>query len=59
MKQNPNPDIAEQDQAFKGDNYVKMTGDYMALIQNEGFMNDFNKKAEESGAAINSLAMPS
>ena len=32
MKQNPNPDIAEQDQAFKGDNYVKMTGDYMALI---------------------------
>ena len=32
MKQNPNPNIAEQDQAFKGDNFVKMSGDYVNLI---------------------------
>ena len=45
MKENPNPDIAEEDQQFKGDNFVKMTGDYVNLIQSEGFMLQTNHKA--------------
>ena len=32
MKNNPNPNIPEQDQAFKVDNFVKMSGDYVNLI---------------------------
>jgi hypothetical protein len=35
MKENPNPD-GEGD--FKGDDFIKMTGDYVAFVQSEGFM---------------------
>lgn len=62
LKANPNPDIAEENQDFKGDNFVKISGDYINLIQSEGFMLDFNQKAqqlEQLGNSINTLGMPS
>ena len=59
MKANPNPHLPEQDQSFKGDNSVKISGDYVNLIQSEGFMLDFNKKAQEQGVSLNTLGMPS
>lgn len=45
MKENPNPFLPEDKQEFKGDNYQKITGDYLNLIQNEGFMLEMNKRA--------------
>jgi len=38
MKENPNPDLPESEQTFKGDNWVKFTGDAPKLIQAEAFM---------------------
>ena len=32
MKENPNPFLPEEKQEFKGDNYQKLTGDYLNLI---------------------------
>lgn len=61
MKANPNPHLAEQDQDFKGDNFVKISGDYINLIQNEGFMLDINKKSQQigNGLVTNMMGMPS
>lgn len=61
MKANPNPHLAEKDQDFKGDNFVKLSGDYLNLIKNEGFMLDINKKAQETGTGLvtNIIGMPS
>jgi len=36
MKDNPNPD--EPDSTYKGDNWVKFTGDAPKLMQMEAFM---------------------
>jgi hypothetical protein len=36
MKENPNPNNPDTD--YKGDNFVKMSGDYLNHIQSEGFM---------------------
>lgn len=36
MKENPNPD--QGDSTFKGDNWVKFTGDAPKLMQMEAFM---------------------
>ena len=61
MKENPNPDIASEDQQFKGDNFVKMSGDYVNLIQSEGFMLETNKRAQNLGSSMqtNTVGMPS
>ena len=42
MKENPNPDLPENDQLFKGDNFVKFTGDALQLMQHEAFMINAN-----------------
>ena len=47
MKENPNPHLDEADQGFKGDNFVKMTGDYISFVQNEGFMVEANNRAKD------------
>jgi len=36
MKENPKPESDGQN--FRGDNFVKTTGDYMAFIESEGLM---------------------
>jgi pre-mRNA-processing factor SLU7 len=33
MKENPNPDLPDDLQLFKGDNFVKFTGDALNLLQ--------------------------
>merc|ERR1712172_454038 len=38
MKENPNPDLPESDQLFKGDNFVKFSGDSLQVMQQEAFM---------------------
>lgn len=38
MKDNPNPDFHESLQTFKGDNWVKFTGDAPKVMQMEAFM---------------------
>lgn len=40
---------------------MKLSGDYLNLIKNEGFMLDINKKAQEHGAGLvtNMMGMPS
>lgn len=60
MKENPYQS-AEQEAGYKGDNFVKISGDYLNLIQNEGFMLEFNKRAEAKGSTLisNTVAMPS
>jgi hypothetical protein len=32
MKDNPNPNVPESQQTFKGDNFIKVTGDYLKLM---------------------------
>jgi pre-mRNA-processing factor SLU7 len=55
MKSNPNPTLPESDQDYKGDNFIKISGDYLSLIKNEGFMLEVNKH----GLTANTLGMPS
>ena len=38
MKENPNPHLPESKQAFKGDNYHRVTGDFINLMNQEGFI---------------------
>ena len=40
---------------------MKLSGDYLNLIKNEGFMLDINKKAEALGSNLitNTMGMPS
>lgn len=40
MKENPNPSLPENLQAFKGDNFVKVTGDYVKMMNQENFMSE-------------------
>ena len=35
MKENPHPDGKD---GYQGDNFIKLSGDYLNLIQNENFM---------------------
>lgn len=47
MKENPNPHLPAGDQQFKGDNWVKFTGDAVELMKMEAFMfeaNDINNQ---------------
>ena len=45
MKDNPNPDLPDNMQTFKGDNWVKFTGDAPKIIQMEAFMIQENQKS--------------
>jgi len=49
MKENPNPDLPESEQTFKGDNWVKFTGDAPKLIQAEAFMLKTNEVIKGQG----------
>ncbi len=41
---------------FKGDNYLKFSGDYLNLMNQEGFMLEANSVG---GVEVNNVAMPS
>eukprot|EP00347_Sterkiella_histriomuscorum_P008276 403345699 len=56
MKENPNPNLPENQQAFKGDNYRRVTGDFITLMNQEGFVLDAN---QVGGVEVNNIAMPS
>lgn len=69
MKENPNPDLDESLQTFKGDNWVKFTGDAVDLMKMEAFMfetNDILKQQmpaaekQEIGdlAEVNTMGVP-
>ena len=58
LKDNPNPKMDPEDQNFKGDNFVKLSGDYLNMIKNEGLMVELNKQAKEMGGFANTVAMP-
>ena len=53
-------DPGAKNSKFKGDNYVKISGEYLNLIENEGLMNEMNRRAEASGSTqmANTVAMP-
>lgn len=63
MKENPNPDLPEDLQMFKGDNFVKFSGDALSLLQQEAFMAKANTvkrdEEDEAGNQLNTIAMPS
>jgi pre-mRNA-processing factor SLU7 len=66
MRDNPNPDLPEELQMFKGDNFVKFSGDALNLIQQEAFMVKANQTMKEGqrddetqGNELNTIAMPS
>ena len=42
MKENPTPNLPESDQLFKGDNFVKFTGDALSVMKHEAFMINAN-----------------
>lgn len=52
MKENPNPHLAESDQLFKGDNFVKFTGDALSLMKHEAFMIQSNQALQNTPAAV-------
>lgn len=41
---------------FKGDNYLKFSGEYLSLMNQEGFMLEAN---QVGGVEVNNVAMPS
>ena len=45
MRENPIPNLEET--TFKGDNYARLTGDTMKLLQLENFINEANDKHSE------------
>jgi pre-mRNA-processing factor SLU7 len=64
MKDNPNPNLPEELQLFKGDNFIKYSGDALGLIQQEAFMVKANttlKDRDDDGQEneLNTIAMPS
>lgn len=69
MKDNPNPDFPEDQQMFKGDNFIKFTGDALSLMQQEAFMVKANQTMKDKvpnrdddaqgGNELNTIAMPS
>ena len=64
MKDNPNPDLPENLQTFKGDNWVKYTGDAPKIMQMEAFMIQENQDVQagqtsNTGSELNTVGMPS
>ena len=45
MRENPNPEL--EDTTFKGDNFVRLSGDTIKLLQLENFINEANEKHPE------------
>ena len=65
MKENPNPHLPDDTQPFKGDNWVRFTGDAVDLIKMEDFMfkaNDIlTQKVDDtdpSPAEVNTMGVP-
>mmetsp|Transcript_47937 Transcript_47937/g.35148 ORF Transcript_47937/g.35148 Transcript_47937/m.35148 type:complete len:128 (+) Transcript_47937:458-841(+) len=56
MKENPNPAMPDEQQYFRGDNYARMTGDYLKLMNQEGFIME---ASQLGGVDLNNMAMPS
>lgn len=56
MRENPNPGSLEI-HSFKGDNYIRTTGDTLKLLELENFIRDANEKNKELN--LNNVAMPS
>lgn len=55
MPGNPNTEIADNVQSFKGDNYNKFTGDTLEFIDQDKFAWDHVRR---HGSELNSVAMP-
>lgn len=51
MKENPNPHLPESDQLFRGDNFVKFTGDAVKVLQHEAFMIQANEALKNKPTA--------
>ena len=56
MKENPNPHLPEQLQNFKGDNWVKHTGEAPEMISMEGYMVNQNRNDDKS--TLNTVGVP-
>ena len=68
MKDNPNPHLPENMQLFKGDNFVKFSGEAVDVLRNEAFMIKVNQEltdaktknlAQQNAPEVNAVAMPS
>ena len=55
MRGNPNPNA--DDSTFKGDNFIRTTGDAMQYIELENFVKEANSK--NFGQMLNNISMPS
>ena len=51
MKENPNPHLRESDQLFKGDNFVKFSGEALSVMQHEAFMINANEALKNKPGA--------
>ena len=56
MRENPNPG-SQEIHSFKGDNYIRNTGDTLKLIELENFVKEANEKNKDLN--LNNIAMPS
>ena len=56
MKENPNPSVPDEQQVFRGDNFTRLSGDYLNLMKQEGFTFD---ASTIGGVDLNNIAMPS
>ena len=66
MKDNPNPDLPEELQLFKGDNFIKFSGDALNVMEQEAFMVKANQALASNtrddttlGSELNNISMPS
>jgi len=55
MRENPNPSASGADSNFMGDNYARLTGDTVKLLEQEKFIWDLVQKEQ---AELNSIANP-
>ena len=51
MRENPNPNM--EDSLFKGDNYIRQTGDTLKLMEEEGFIKEVNEKNSSLNVIVN------
>jgi pre-mRNA-processing factor SLU7 len=56
MRENPNPG-SQEIHSFKGDNYIRNTGDTLKLIELENFIKEANERNKDLN--LNNIAMPS
>jgi pre-mRNA-processing factor SLU7 len=55
MNENPNPDLPNEKNLFKGDNMAKFSGDFLKYLNQEAF----TLEATKAGVEVNHVAMPS